>query len=730
MQQTARAVSSTNLACVDDEDGFLMYPYGDEILPEGLLQAIDIEQARSVLESVLPETPLFCLNFRYNAARALMMGMKASGRQPLWLQRIRSTDMLDSVLKYEGHPLIRETKRECLEENWDLTGLMEVLQGIRSGGIAVREMYVDVPSPMSLPLQWQIEAAEMYQYTPSTQGIRQAVYDELKYLDQIRPDREELERLQERRKLPEDENQLHSLLMTEGDLQAGELEIRAEWLRSLGASGRVLYIEPGLWIAAEQKEEYEHFLGNEWDGDVGETILRRLLFYRGPHSAMDMAQRYVLEEARLWELLGKMAEKGEVVQEEGVYYHARLYDKARKATVNRLRQQAVTQPPQWYALIMARQIRINASAEEQLQLSIEKYLNKAYPATLWESVLFAGRVKNYSEGMLDKRLAQGEFFWVMDEEGGIRFQRFEEIDWDADPDISGKTLDEEETILYTELKKRGASFINALNKISGAGDVQATLLRLALKGLVCADSFVPVRQILNRNKLEKSTVRQRVNVRVMALSAGRWDIVRPTGRKGMEELLEQLFNDVVILCRETFRESAGMYSGFGTREEISWSKALELLSIWEYTGRVRRGYFIKGMSGAQFVRKDEYQAVAQYQSRQENQVYWLNASDPSQVWGKPLGHMEDRSFLNVPGTAVALLDGAVAAVAERQGKTLRIFEEAFTDVILEEFARAFAGKKVYPGQKRIVVKEYPRDIEEYFKKHGFLKEMQDFVLYR
>ena len=35
---------------------------------------------------------------------------------------------------------------------------------------------------------------------------------------------------------------------------------------------------------------------------------------------------------------------------------------------------------------------------------------------------------------------------------------------------------------------------------------------------------------------------------------------------------------------------------------LTWREALEILRVWEYTGgRVRRGYFIEGMSGAQFI---------------------------------------------------------------------------------------------------------------------------------
>ncbi len=77
----------------------------------------------------------------------------------------------------------------------------------------------------------------------------------------IRPGERELSEVQERNRLPKDEKQLHALLMTEGDLAAGELDIPVEWLDSLAKEGRVLYLEQGLWIAAEQEAEYDAALG-------------------------------------------------------------------------------------------------------------------------------------------------------------------------------------------------------------------------------------------------------------------------------------------------------------------------------------------------------------------------------------------------------------------------------------------------------------------------------------
>ena len=143
----------------------------------------------------------------------------------------------------------------------------------------------------------------------------------------------------------------------------------------------------------------------------------------------------------------------------------------------------------------------------------------------------------------------------MSPEGTLCFCSYEDIDWEASAGAETAGLKGDELLMYQELKRRGASFLKFLTKIPKEGSAQEVLLSLAEKGLVCADSFVPVRQWQNQDKVKKAAVRQRVNTRVMALSAGRWDIVRPVRKYGPEEWLEQFFDENMILCRETFRKS-------------------------------------------------------------------------------------------------------------------------------------------------------------------------------
>lgn len=802
-QQEAKKAIDSNVGCVDEENGFLLYPYGKERLPEGLLYRIDPEQAQSVLEAVLPATPVFSMTFRYNAGRALMMGMKSGGRQPLWLQRLRSTQMLEQLKNNREHPLIRETIRECLMDQWDLKGVMEILNGIKSGMITVREVYVDLPSPMSLPFQWQVEAEQMYNYAPVTPGLQQSVGERLKEQQRlkerrllqesgIRPSKEVLEEVRgvRRDKPVSDSMQLHSLLMIEGDITAQELIELAEqalmpagepalketaetlsgrraavlsWLEELACKQLAAYIEPGLWIAAEHKGEYELALSGRQAETVSQAasaqeealshILRRLLYYRGAKTKQELAQRYCLNQESVAEPLKELTKRGELVEAEGLYYHAGLYSRAQRVTVQKRREQAVTRPPQAYGLLMAERVRRNGTGEEQLKDALELLCGTSYPVALWEGVIFPGRVKNYREAMLDRLLAEGEYCWRLTE-GGLMFVKYEQIDWKEEGLPEGQRpsgLKPEEALIYGELVKRGASFPRALSGLLPDKPVTEVLLSLAQKGLVCADSFVPVRQWQNREKLKKAPVRQRVGARVMALSSGRWDVVRTRKALSMEQWLELLFTRKLILCRETYekQEADGAFETFGLKEKDEerpldkavggWSDALELLRIWEYTGRVRRGYFVRGMSGAQFVRSQDYEGIvhglagetADKLSGTHRKINWLNAQEPLLVWGKELAHMEGRQFTRVSGTVVALSDGLPVMVFERQGRALRLLSETGEEeAVLESFVREFRSKSIYPQAKRLIVKEYPERLSDALKKAGFIREMLDYVLYR
>lgn len=714
-QETVRTRTDMDVACFDDDYGFLLMVKGEQKLPEQLLKAIPPQSARPVLEALLVKTALFNMAFRYNAARALMMGVKNASRQPLWVQRIRSTELLGSIVSYPDHPLIAETRRECLEDYWDLEGVETVLKGIQGGTIQIREVYLDAPSPMSLPLRRQVEATMMYEYTPTTEKIQKTADEALDQLEMIRPAPEQLERAESRSRLPEDEKQLHSLLMMEGDLIAGELDVPLKWLESLSRQGRAGYIEPGLWVAAEHLDEYARAF-DEQDREARSHILRRALRYRGAMTAGEAGERYCLPDRKAQELLDGLVNQKAAVKDGEVYYHAELYSRARRETIKHRRRQIETLPPERYAALMAGRLRIAAPPEQQLEDALAALKGTAYPAAAWEQYLLPARVNGYQPRLLDSVLSKGGLFYGMEESRSLTFYPYSEIDWGAEPPEAAGTLEGNEKIVYEALLQRGACFSQALAPLIGGASPFDLLLSLMKKGLVHADSFVPVRQILNQEKLKKQTAKRRADVRARTLAAGRWEAARPVVVKSAEAALNEAFDRAVILCRETV-------------QGIAWSEALEILRVWEYTGRVRRGYFIEGMSGAQFVRSDEFARVQLALAEPRDETVWISAADPAQVWGKSIKHRQGRSFMNLAGNMVALRKGVPVAVFERKGQVLRVFDEDVLGDALRLFAQDYVKQRIYPQQDRIVVKEYPPEAAQYLAEAGFSRQMNDFALY-
>ena len=93
------------------------------------------------------------------------------------------------------------------------------------------------------------------------------------------------------------------------------------------------------------------------------------------------------------------------VEQDGVYYHAELYGRARQRTIQNRRRQVSTLPGRRYAALMAGRVRTAASPKEQLRKTLRMFSGSACPAALWENVLFPARVRDYRGSVLDEVLS-------------------------------------------------------------------------------------------------------------------------------------------------------------------------------------------------------------------------------------------------------------------------------------------------------------------------------------
>ena len=134
----------------------------DEVVLDDLV--FDPEDVRALVVECLPGTSMFASRFRECAARALLLPRRRPGqRTPLWQQRQRSADLLRTAARYPSFPVLLETARECAEDVFDLTSLVEVMSGLRSRRIRMVAADTREASPFARSLLFSWIAVHMYE---------------------------------------------------------------------------------------------------------------------------------------------------------------------------------------------------------------------------------------------------------------------------------------------------------------------------------------------------------------------------------------------------------------------------------------------------------------------------------------------------------------------------------------------------------------------------------------
>ena len=131
---------------------------GDE-----LLAFVTSARFESLLRLRLEGSAFFGARFRECAQRALLLTRnRFNERMPLWMSRLRSQKLLDSVSRYEDFPVLLEAWRTCLRDEFDVTAARQLLAEMESGSIRWTEARTDQPSPFARGITWSQIDKYMY----------------------------------------------------------------------------------------------------------------------------------------------------------------------------------------------------------------------------------------------------------------------------------------------------------------------------------------------------------------------------------------------------------------------------------------------------------------------------------------------------------------------------------------------------------------------------------------
>lgn len=125
--------------------------------PQRALKLLKEEDLYRLMEIALEKSEVLKRRFRHCAARALMILRQYKGQsKSVGRQQISSQLILSAVQRLpEEFPILKETRREILEDLMDIAHAKEVLRQLQNNEIEIVETHTDLPSPFAFNLVLQ-----------------------------------------------------------------------------------------------------------------------------------------------------------------------------------------------------------------------------------------------------------------------------------------------------------------------------------------------------------------------------------------------------------------------------------------------------------------------------------------------------------------------------------------------------------------------------------------------
>jgi ATP-dependent Lhr-like helicase len=791
-QRAREALGGVDVQVQTTDDGVMLrMPDLGGPVPVMSLLALSSKEAEQLVMEEVGGTSLFGARFRMNAGRALLLPRGSPRRRmPLWLQRLKALDLLQTVQQFPSFPILVETYRDVLQDAFDMNGLKTVLDEIEKGTISIHVVQTETPSPFAASLQFGFVMDWLYgDDTPRAEQraallsldrsllgevMGEEAGDDLT-LDAIRQIVAERSGYAPGRRARTADELAH-LLDRAGDLTEAELGarvatdeegVRGNPFSDLISRERAVTIRLGAdheprYILAETYPRYVSAFGSESLGPANipsalreavmtapaarREILARFIALSGPVTVKEIHQRYGWDERWIemrlteWQRTGKLVRgrfRSEFTDPE--WCSRRIAEVARRRALAALRKQIEAVDIAAYAELVQRwqhvDPRDSLKGPEGVATAIQQLYGIAKPSRSWERDYLRVRIPGYDNSWLSQILAAGDAVWIGEsnaESTAVEtnlsrlrfFARGSGALWIGNeaPHDSVSRLSENAKAAMEIIQREGTAFTTDIEAISGFTPlaVKEALRELVANSLITNDTAEAMREVIRWRPLvpkggpdptrwlpadyspspNRRIVQRRPNLRRLpkwrrpdkpgAISSnwgGRWSLVHRLsilGRITAEDdqavqIARYWLDRYGIVSREIWRRE---------RPRIAWRSIYHELKKMEFRGEVRRGYFVKGLSGAQFASPtalDMLRAVAG-EDESSKPLVILAASDPANIYNLPMD-LADKDPLSRPRGAGALLvtrGGKVVLSIEGRGRRVA----ARQGIVREEIQRA------------------------------------------
>ncbi|MCL2541288.1 MAG: ATP-dependent helicase [Nocardioidaceae bacterium] len=661
-------------------------------------------------------------------------------RSPLWQQRQRAAALLQVASRYPTFPMLLETVRECLNDVYDLPGLTALLRRVEGREVTVTEVETTQPSPYARTLLFGYVAQYLYEGDSPIaerraaaltldQGLLAELLGRAELRELLDPDvlaevEAELQRTSADRRARDPEGVV-DLLRLLGPLTTAEIGERVEpaldvvpALESLVAARRVVVVRTpagDAWAVIEDVARLRDGLGTpvppgvpaaftEPVDDPLADLVGRFARTHGPFVVGEVAERLGLGAAVVRHTLQRLEGQGRVVSGEFrptaetdsvEWCDTEVLRRLRRRSLARLRHEIEPVPPAALARFGLAWQRVSSTRNalrgaDGVLSAVEQLAGVPVPASAVESLVLGTRVRDYEASYLDELTATGEVVWaghgaLAGADGWVSLHLADQAHLTLpEPGAVDDVLQQR---VLEALAPGGAWFFRQLSDqvavaSRAAGDdppddatLSDALWQLVWAGHVTNDTLAPLRA-LTRNGAATHRSRGpvarpgRVSRGGPPETAGRWSLLPavdadPTRRAHATatRLLDR--HGVVTRGAVTGEGVPGGFAG-----------VYRVLSLFEESGRCRRGYFVEGLGAAQFATPGAVDRLRSHTKVGDKPVaVAIAATDPANPYGAALpwpestgdtGHRPGRKA----GAIVVLVDGELVLYVERGGRTL------------------------------------------------------------
>ncbi|WP_344623201.1 ATP-dependent helicase, partial [Kitasatospora arboriphila] len=420
-----------------------------------LFDSTEIEQ---LVTDQVGGSALFASRFRECAGRALLLPRRSPGRRtPLWQQRQRASQLLEVAAEYGSFPIVLEAVRECLQDVFDVPGLVELMGDLESRAVRLVEVTTPEPSPFARSLLFGYVAQFLYEGdSPLAERRAAALSLDSRLLSELLGQAElrelldpevlaqleaELQRLTPERRIKDAEGVADALRLL-GPLSEAELTVRGAetlWSLELESARRAIQVRIGgelRWAAIEDAGRLRDALGTPLPVGVPEAftepvkdplgdLLARYARTHGPFTAPEAAARFGLGSAVVTGTLHRLTAAGRLVQGgfrpvEGhtatvEWCDAEVLRRLRRRSLAALRQEVEPVPPRSLAAFLPQWQHLaghRLRGLDGLYRVVEQLQGTALPASALEKLVLPARLNDYTPEMLNELMVAGEVGWA------------------------------------------------------------------------------------------------------------------------------------------------------------------------------------------------------------------------------------------------------------------------------------------------------------------------------